>query len=70
MINNNESEAGKEERMIIKKVKVAIQCEDIKTGETGDFGFLGEKLEAVTPIFSDLVQFFNYLDNLEIERDY
>ena len=56
--------------MIIKKVKVAIQCEDIKTGETGDFGFLEEKLEAVTPIFSDLVQLFNYLDNLGIERDY
>ena len=61
--------------MIIKKVKIAMQCEDIKTGETGDFGYLEEKpgeekLEAVTPIFPNLMQLFDYLEKFGIERDY
>ena len=42
-------------------IKVAIQCEDRRTKETGTFGYFDTKpLYSVTPIFADYVQLVDY----------
>lgn len=51
-------------------VKSAIQCLDRRTRQVGIFGYFEDKpLYSVTPVFPDYVQFVEYCDNHNIERE-
>ena len=53
---------------------VAIQCRDDRTGEKGTFAFRdgrstvhGVRFYSLTPVFSGLVELYNYCDENKIE---
>lgn len=54
----------------LPKLKIAIQCTDVRTGRTGDFGFWeGEPMFSRTPVFLDLPGLFGYLKDHEISYE-
>jgi hypothetical protein len=58
-------------------VKIAIQCKDARTRQTGTFGYLkqveifdGSKgFYSVTPVFPDMVGLFEYCNQNDIQHD-
>lgn len=55
------------------KMKYAIQRTDAKTGKRGDFGYTrnaNNEIEAITPVFSDLMELYDYCNQNDIELDH
>ena len=51
-------------------VKVAIQCKDKQSGERGTYGYVTNINIAVTPVFSDMIDFIEYCRKNNIYRNY
>lgn len=61
----------------MNKMRLAIQCTDGRTNQTGSFCFrervktiLGDRFYSLTPVFKDLVELFDYTHKNGIEIDH
>lgn len=61
----------------MRRMHVAIQCTDDRTGERGSFGFdtgrntlQGVRFYSLTPVFNSLVGLYAYMKENNIEPDH